>query len=168
MPPSSPLFSLGLGPVSANPLLRNTTVVAGAAITAAPQPRRQVTDSDHASRQAASLAVGFDDIPLGHLLRPHLTTVRRPIQQLGATAFELLKSLITAGRVARREVVLPVQLIRRGSCGCPAASLRGRLPCHIHCRRRAVDRARLPGWEGAGRRAIDVSRRALAKAASRS
>jgi len=62
---------------------------------------------------------GFDDIPLAHLLRPQLTTVRQPIQELGATAFELLESLITAGQAARREVVLPVQFIRRESCGCP-------------------------------------------------
>jgi LacI family transcriptional regulator len=63
---------------------------------------------------------GFDDIPLAHVVRPQLTTVRQPIQELGATAFELLQSLIAAGQAARREVVLPVQLIRRESCGCPA------------------------------------------------
>ena len=66
---------------------------------------------------------GFDDIPLAHLLRPQLTTVRQPIQELGATAFALLESLITAGQAAPREVVLPVQLIRRESCGCPPSAI---------------------------------------------
>ena len=33
---------------------------------------------------------GFDDIPVARHLRPQLTTVRQPIQDLGATAFEIL------------------------------------------------------------------------------
>ena len=37
---------------------------------------------------------GFDDIPVARHLRPQLTTVRQPIQELGATAFEVLYSMI--------------------------------------------------------------------------
>lgn len=60
---------------------------------------------------------GFDDVPVARHLHPPLTTVRQPIQQLGATAFDVLYSRISAGS-ADRDVVLPVQLIIRESCGC--------------------------------------------------
>jgi LacI family transcriptional regulator len=65
---------------------------------------------------------GFDDIPVARHLRPRLTTVRQPIQQLGATAFELVYGLISGEQPAQREVVLPTTLIRRRSCGCPGES----------------------------------------------
>ena len=60
---------------------------------------------------------GFDDVPVARHLHPPLTTVRQPIQQLGATAFDVLYSRISAGS-ADRDVVLPVQLVVRESCGC--------------------------------------------------
>lgn len=68
---------------------------------------------------------GFDDIPVARHLRPQLTTVRQPIQDLGATAFDLLRSMIIARNPlqddpAEREVVLPTRLVRRESCGCRA------------------------------------------------
>ena len=62
---------------------------------------------------------GFDDIPVARHLRPQLTTVRQPIQELGATAFEILFSMIGNGEASGRDVVLPTRLIRRESCGCP-------------------------------------------------
>jgi LacI family transcriptional regulator len=61
---------------------------------------------------------GFDDIPMARHLRPQLTTVRQPIQEIGATAFELLYSMISAAEPAHRDIVLPTQLIPRESCGC--------------------------------------------------
>jgi LacI family transcriptional regulator len=60
---------------------------------------------------------GFDDVPVARHLHPPLTTVRQPMQELGATAFEILYSKISTGR-ADNDVVLPVQLIVRESCGC--------------------------------------------------
>jgi LacI family transcriptional regulator len=71
---------------------------------------------------------GFDDIPMARHLRPQLTTVRQPIQEIGATAFDLLHSMISndAGTQrdvvlpAQRDVVLPTRLIVRSSCGCPS------------------------------------------------
>jgi LacI family transcriptional regulator len=67
---------------------------------------------------------GFDDIPVARHLRPQLTTVRQPIQALGATAFEALHSMITSETPAGRDVILPTRLIRRESCGCaPGASV---------------------------------------------
>jgi LacI family transcriptional regulator len=63
---------------------------------------------------------GFDDIPVARHLRPLLTTVRQPIQQLGATAFEALYAMVCDGEPAGRNIVLPTSLVRRESCGCAA------------------------------------------------
>lgn len=62
---------------------------------------------------------GFDDIPVARRVRPQLTTVRQPIQELGATAFETLHAMIT-GRTSPPDIVLPTRLICRESCGCPS------------------------------------------------
>ncbi len=63
---------------------------------------------------------GFDDIPMARHLRPQLTTVRQPIQEIGATAFDVLHSMISSGARAERDVMLPTRLIVRASCGCPS------------------------------------------------
>ncbi len=60
---------------------------------------------------------GFDDVPVARHLHPPLTTVRQPMQELGATAFEVLYARISAGG-GQRDVVLPVQFVVRESCGC--------------------------------------------------
>jgi LacI family transcriptional regulator len=65
---------------------------------------------------------GFDDIPIARHLRPQLTTVRQPIQEIGATAFDVLHSMISHGVSAERDVMLPTRLIVRASCGCPSPS----------------------------------------------
>ena len=64
---------------------------------------------------------GFDDVPVARHLHPPLTTVRQPIQEMGATAFDILYSRIGASAGARH-VVLPVELIVRESCGCTDSS----------------------------------------------
>jgi LacI family transcriptional regulator len=60
---------------------------------------------------------GFDDVPIARHLHPPLTTVRQPMQELGATAFDILYAKINTGK-AEADVVLPVELIIRESCGC--------------------------------------------------
>jgi LacI family transcriptional regulator len=65
---------------------------------------------------------GFDDIPIARHLRPQLTTVRQPIQEIGATAFDVLHSMISNGVSAEPDVMLPTRLIVRASCGCPSPS----------------------------------------------
>jgi LacI family transcriptional regulator len=65
---------------------------------------------------------GFDDIPMARHLRPQLTTVRQPIQEIGATAFDVLHSMISKGAPEERDIVLPTRLILRASCGCPSLS----------------------------------------------
>jgi LacI family transcriptional regulator len=75
---------------------------------------------------------GFDDVPVARHLHPPLTTVRQPMQELGAMAFDVLYSRINATG-GEPDVVLPVQLVLRESCGCahnpalpaPAASAVG-------------------------------------------
>jgi LacI family transcriptional regulator len=74
---------------------------------------------------------GFDDIPVARHLYPRLTSVRQPIQDLGAVAFETLHAMIGAGARAAtgdpaasemeprgRDIVLPTKLKLRESCGC--------------------------------------------------
>jgi LacI family transcriptional regulator len=60
---------------------------------------------------------GFDDVPVARHRHPPLTTVRQPIQELGATAFEVLHARIVSGG-GGPDVVLPVRLVVRESCGC--------------------------------------------------
>ena len=60
---------------------------------------------------------GFDDVPVARHLHPPLTTVRQPILDLGATAFDVLYSRIS-GAGGEQDVVLPVRLMVRESCGC--------------------------------------------------
>jgi LacI family transcriptional regulator len=62
--------------------------------------------------------VGFDDVPLARHLSPPLTTVRQPTRQLGAVAVDSLVALLDGVTPAKRDIVLPTELIVRGSCGC--------------------------------------------------
>jgi DNA-binding LacI/PurR family transcriptional regulator len=63
--------------------------------------------------------VGFDDMDFARVLDPALTTVALDAEQLGATAFELLEARMAGRRPARRRVVLPAELLVRGSTGPP-------------------------------------------------
>jgi LacI family transcriptional regulator len=77
------------------------------------------TLAQHGIRVPEDVAVtGYDDIPVARHLHPQLTTVRQPIQKLGATAFDVLYSMISGGGRPEPEVVLPTSLVVRGSCGC--------------------------------------------------
>jgi LacI family transcriptional regulator, galactose operon repressor len=64
---------------------------------------------------------GFDDIPVARHMHPPLTTSRQPIWELGTTAFDVLYCMISGEPQTEPEVVLPVELIIRGSCGCVPA-----------------------------------------------
>ena len=63
---------------------------------------------------------GFDDVPVARHMHPPLTTVRQPMQEIGATAFEVLYTRISAGG-GNPDTVLPVEFIVRESCGCRSA-----------------------------------------------
>jgi LacI family transcriptional regulator len=64
--------------------------------------------------------VGFDDVPIASALQPALTTVRQPIEQMGAMAAELLLNLLEDppdGGMPAHKIVLPAKLVVRESCG---------------------------------------------------
>jgi LacI family transcriptional regulator len=63
--------------------------------------------------------VGFDDFETADLMRPGITVVRQPAELLGRTAAEVLFERLGEARRTKqvRRIVLPVELIVRGSCG---------------------------------------------------
>jgi LacI family transcriptional regulator len=64
----------------------------------------------------SQLAVtGFDDLQFSAYTSPPLTTARMPLHQLGASAAEILFSLIEGRPLRRRRVVLPTELVIRAS-----------------------------------------------------
>jgi LacI family transcriptional regulator, galactose operon repressor len=58
---------------------------------------------------------GFDDTVMASLVSPQLTTIRQPVRELASTTARLLadRSPEPAG-----DVLLPTELMLRGSCGC--------------------------------------------------
>ena len=61
--------------------------------------------------------VAFDDPYFGDLLEPSLTAVAYDTRLIGSRAADLLVDAMRAGREPR-EVRIPVELVRRRSCGC--------------------------------------------------
>lgn len=66
------------------------------------------------------LLIGYDDFGLSRLTSPSISTIRVPAEALARLATERLFDLV-AGRLPReRHTTLPVELVRRESCGCAA------------------------------------------------
>jgi LacI family transcriptional regulator len=67
--------------------------------------------------------IGFDDLELAALLSPPLTVIRQPAANLGLQASKLLFERIAARKRPESgfgiKLVLPVEFVIRGSCGCP-------------------------------------------------
>ncbi len=61
--------------------------------------------------------VGFDDLPQSTMVDPSLTTVRQPIQRVGALAVETLIDILQNGLDLPRRLILPTELVIRDSCG---------------------------------------------------
>ncbi|MFC0541664.1 LacI family DNA-binding transcriptional regulator [Kutzneria chonburiensis] len=59
--------------------------------------------------------IGFDDLPIGRHTDPPLTTVRQPVEEMGARMTRELLSLIGGGPSAPRRVVLDTELVLRAS-----------------------------------------------------
>ncbi|MBP7147904.1 MAG: LacI family DNA-binding transcriptional regulator [Acidobacteria bacterium] len=83
---------------------------------------------------------GFDDVPMARYVAPPLTTVRVPIEELGACALAHVLEAIR-GRVRARHEVLPTQLVVRASCGAAPGPAAKDGPRH----RPAVLSGRAPG-----------------------
>jgi LacI family transcriptional regulator len=61
--------------------------------------------------------VGYDDLPLAARATPPLTTVRQPIQRMGAVATQTLIDIIEHPTAGLHRIVLPTELMVRRSCG---------------------------------------------------
>jgi len=59
--------------------------------------------------------IGFDDIPQAALIRPALTTVRQPLEQMGRVATQMLLDLLKKSELDVEQINLPTELIIRGS-----------------------------------------------------
>ena len=62
--------------------------------------------------------VAFDDSYFGALLDPPLTSIAYDPEEVGRAAAGLLIDAMADGTQPRRELVVPVELVRRRSCGC--------------------------------------------------
>ena len=62
--------------------------------------------------------ISFDDFEMADLMQPGITVVRQPVEEMSRRATEMLFARLAADRQApARQVVLPVELVVRGSCG---------------------------------------------------
>ncbi|MHB1511193.1 MAG: LacI family DNA-binding transcriptional regulator [Acidimicrobiales bacterium] len=61
---------------------------------------------------------GFDDIAVSRFVRPALTTVRQPADELGSLAIATILDAIHAGQRQGRDIMLSAELVVRQSCGC--------------------------------------------------
>jgi LacI family transcriptional regulator len=66
--------------------------------------------------------LGFDDFATADLLRPGISVVRQPVESMARLAAEVLFARLAEDRPGTppRRIVLPVELIVRGSCGARA------------------------------------------------
>ena len=62
--------------------------------------------------------VGFDDVSIAIQLDPPLTTIRQPIQRMGAQAVETLINLIQRAETEATQIIMQPELVVRNSCGC--------------------------------------------------
>jgi LacI family transcriptional regulator len=72
--------------------------------------------------------LGFDDFELASTVRPPISVLQQPVQDIGRAAAELLFEQLLgkevrpdAKRASARQIVLETRLICRRSCGCAGA-----------------------------------------------
>jgi DNA-binding LacI/PurR family transcriptional regulator len=61
--------------------------------------------------------VGYDDSPVATTVRPHLTSVRQPIEEMGQEMARVLVSAVEEPEPVQRRVILATELVRRASSG---------------------------------------------------
>jgi hypothetical protein len=86
--------------------------------------------------------VGFDDIALGSLYDPSLTTVHQPMRMLGERACARLLDRIANPGLSPTVELLPTELVLRSSCGCTPGTVT----------RRPVETVKLPRARSAATR----------------
>lgn len=59
--------------------------------------------------------IGFDDTPLSRQVRPAITTLRQPVERVGALAVELLVQILSQKQPEKKQFLLPPELIIRAS-----------------------------------------------------
>ena len=64
--------------------------------------------------------IGFDDVPEASQLTPALTTIRQPMQRIGATAAGLLVAMLAGDPPDLTSIRLPTRLVRRATTAPPA------------------------------------------------
>jgi LacI family transcriptional regulator len=75
---------------------------------------------DHGLRVPEDISIlGFDDIPQAALVRPALTTVRQPLEEMGRVATQMLLDIIQGSGVRSARVELPTELIIRNTTAAP-------------------------------------------------
>jgi LacI family transcriptional regulator len=70
--------------------------------------------------------LGFDDFELAATVRPSISVVQQPVEEIGRVAAELLFEQLLGKRSGRipgkakrpRQVTLETRLVQRSSCGC--------------------------------------------------
>lgn len=63
--------------------------------------------------------IGFDDVPQSALVRPTLTTVRQPLEEMGRIATQMLLERLKNPEQEIQRIELPTELIIRGSTASP-------------------------------------------------
>ena len=64
--------------------------------------------------------VGFDDIVFAGAFHPPLTTIHQPRQAMGKAAMRLLGDLLAGRKISSEPIMMPTELIVRGSTAPPA------------------------------------------------
>ena len=64
------------------------------------------------------VVTGFDDISLTRYFNPPLTTIRQSGSILGEVAVNALVAMLDDSKDVKSTIVLPTELVVRGSCGC--------------------------------------------------
>ncbi|PXA73270.1 LacI family DNA-binding transcriptional regulator [Cryobacterium arcticum] len=63
--------------------------------------------------------IGFDDIPEASQMNPALTTIRQPMKKIGATAANMLITLLNGETLPQNHIRLPTGLVRRATTAPP-------------------------------------------------
>jgi LacI family transcriptional regulator len=109
--------------------------VAGRLLDAPDRPTAIFAVSDELARGAIEAArerglsvpedlsvVGFDDTEIARIASPPLTTVRQPLQEMGAVALRTVLRLVAGEKIDSNHVELATELVVRSSTAAPAAT----------------------------------------------